>query len=92
MEFRAENVNVYVPSRLKGMASFSKLVSARRKWVVTRSVLSELVSHLIESQEVKRMQTTASPSMRDNVDLNNLITGVRTTMYHFLTDFRDEKL
>ena len=40
-----------VPSRLKGMASFSKSVSARRKWIVTRSVLSELVSHLIESQD-----------------------------------------
>ena len=33
-EFRAD-VNADVPSRLKGMASFSKSVSARRKWMVT---------------------------------------------------------
>ena len=38
------------------------------------------------------MQMTASPTKRDNVDLNNLITGMGTTMDHFLTDFRDEKL
>ena len=50
-EFRADNVNADVPSRLKGMAPFSKSVSARRKWIVTRIVLSELVSHLIESQD-----------------------------------------
>ena len=49
-KFRAD-VNADVPSRLKGMASFSKSVSARRKWIVTRIVLSELVSHLIESQD-----------------------------------------
>ena len=48
-EFRADNVNADVPSRLKGLASFSKSVSARRKWIVTRIVQSELVSHLIES-------------------------------------------
>ena len=50
MEFRADNVNADGQSRLKGMASFCKSVSAR-KWIVTRSVLSELVSHLIESQD-----------------------------------------
>ena len=49
-EFRADYVNADVPPRLKGMTSFSKSVSARRKWIVTRFVLSELVCHLIESQ------------------------------------------
>ena len=29
---------------------FSKLVSARRRWILTRSTLSELISHLIEIQ------------------------------------------
>ena len=51
LELRADNVDVDVPSRLKGMASFSKSVSVRRKWIVSRSVLSELVSHLIECQD-----------------------------------------
>ena len=51
LEFRADNVNADVRSRLKEMAPFSKLVSARRKWIVTRSVLSEHVNHLIESQD-----------------------------------------
>ena len=50
-EYRADNVNADVPSRLKGVASFSKSVNTRRKWIVTRSVLTELVSHLIESQD-----------------------------------------
>ena len=51
LEFRADNVNVYVPSRLKVIAILSKSVNARRRWLVTRSVLSELSSHLIESQD-----------------------------------------
>ena len=51
LEFRADNVNADVPSRLKGMTSFSKCVRARRKWIATRSVLIELVSHLIESRD-----------------------------------------
>ena len=38
------------------------------------------------------MQMTASPSERDNADLNKLITEIRTTIDSFLTDFRDEKL
>ena len=35
---------------------------------------------------------TQSSIKRDNVDLNKLITGIGTTMYPFLTEFRDEKL
>ena len=46
-----DNVNADVPSRLKGMASFSKCVSLRRKWIVTMLVVSEPVCHLIESQD-----------------------------------------
>ena len=38
------------------------------------------------------MQMTSSPIKRDNVDLNKLITGIRTSMDTFLTEFRDEKL
>ena len=38
---------------------FSKSVSARRKWIVTRSVLNEPVSHLIESQDWKITQMTS---------------------------------
>ena len=60
------------------MASFSKSVSARRKWIVTRIVLSELVSHIIEKQDRKRMQMTSSPIKRDNADLNKLITGIES--------------
>ena len=43
---------------------------------MTRSVLSELVSNLIESQDGKRMQMTPSPIKGDNVDKNKLITGI----------------
>ena len=35
---------------------------------------------------------TPNPIKRDNADLNKLITGIGTTMYPFLTYFRDEKL
>ena len=38
------------------------------------------------------MQMTSSPIKCDNADLNKLITGIRTAMDSFLTDFRDEKL
>ena len=92
LEFRADNVNADATSRLKGMASFSKLVSARRKWIVTRSVLSELVSHLIESQDWKRMQMTPIPFKRANADQSKLTTCIGTTLGPFLKDFWDEKL
>ena len=46
-----QSVNAMVPSRLKGMASFSESVSARRRWIVTKTVLSEHISHFIESQD-----------------------------------------
>ena len=35
---------------------------------------------------------TSSPIKRDNADLNKLITGIRTSMDSFLTDFPDGKL
>ena len=54
------------------------------------SVVSELVRHLIESQDWKGKQMTPSPIKHDNADLNKLITGIRTTLDAFLTDFRDE--
>ena len=38
------------------------------------------------------MQMIPSPIKCDNADLNKLITEIRTTVDHFLTDFRDEKL
>ena len=38
------------------------------------------------------MQMKLTPDKRDNVDLNKLITEIRTTVDPFLTDFRDEKL
>ena len=50
-EFGTYNVNADVPSRLMGMTSFSKSLIARRNWKVASYVLSELVSHLIESQD-----------------------------------------
>ena len=50
------------------------------------------MSHLIESQDLKRMQMTSSPIKHDNAGLNKLITGIGPTMDPFLTDFRDEKL
>ena len=48
--------NAGVPFRLKGMASFYESVSARRRWIVTRSVVSEHINHLIESDYWKRIQ------------------------------------
>ena len=38
------------------------------------------------------MQMKLTPDKRDNVDLNKLITEIRTTVDPFLNDFRDEKL
>ena len=38
------------------------------------------------------MQMTPSQIERDNVNLNKLLTGIRTSMDHFLTDYRDENL
>ena len=37
-------------------------------------------------------ELTPNPTKYDNIDLNKLITGIKTTMDPFLTDFRDEKL
>ena len=51
LEFRADNVSADVSSRLKGIASFSKSVSVKKRWRLTSPVLNELISHLIESQD-----------------------------------------
>ena len=87
LEFRADNVNANVPLRLKGIASFSKSVSARMGWIETRSVLSELISHLIESEDLENadvvQELTPSPIKRDDIDLNNLITWTMITMDNF---------
>ena len=48
-----QTVNADAASRLTRIASFSKSVSARRRWMVTRSVRSELVSHLMEKSGQK---------------------------------------
>ena len=56
---------------------------------MTRSVLSELVSHLMK---VRTKRDNTKPTKRDTADLNKLVTRIRTTMDTFLTDFPDEKL
>ena len=92
-----QTVNADVASRLTGITSFSKPVSARRRWMVTRSVRSELVSHLMDKSGQKPkadvvQELKPSRIQRDNADLNKLITGIGATMDPFLVDFREEKL
>ena len=92
-----QTVNADVASRLTGITSFSKPVSARRRWMVSRSVRSELVSHLMDKSGQKQkadvvQELKLSRIQRDNADLNKLITGIGATMDPFLVDFRKEKL
>ena len=79
MEFRADNVNANVPFRLKGILSFSKSVSARMGWIETVSVLSELISHLIESEDLENadevQELKPSPIKRDDIDLKIVSLG-----------------
>ena len=55
---------------------------------MTRSFLIELVSHLIEIQGRHNanvvQELTSRPIKYENVDLNNLITVISSTMDHFL--------
>ena len=65
-------------ARLTGIASFSQSVSARRRWMVTRSVRSELVGHLMNKSGLKPKPDVAQdlkPSriQRDNADLRLLL-------------------
>ena len=92
-----QTVNADAASRLTGIAAFSKSVSARKKWMVIRSVRSEIVSHLMEKSGQKPKTDVVqelSPNRikRDNVDLNKLVTGIGATMNPFLADFRNDKL
>ena len=92
-----QTVNADAASRLTGIASFSKSVSARRRWMVTRDVRSELVRHLMEKSGQKPKADVVQelkPSWikRDNADLNKLITGIGATMDPFLADIPGEKL
>ena len=48
-----QTVNIDAASRLTMIASFSQSVSARPRWMVTRSVQSELVGHLINKSGLK---------------------------------------
>ena len=55
---------------------------------MTRYFLSELVSHLIEIQGRQNadvvQELTSRPIKYENVNLNNLITVISSTMDHFL--------
>ena len=60
-----QTVNADSASRLTGIASFSK--SARRRmWIVTRFFLSELVSHLIESQGRQKCRCSTRADTKTN--------------------------
>ncbi|MCG7875152.1 MAG: hypothetical protein N0C90_02335 [Candidatus Thiodiazotropha endolucinida] len=92
-----QTVNADAASRLTGITSFSRSVSARRRWMVTRSVRSELVGHLMDKSGLKPkaavvQELKPSRIQRDNSDLKKIITGIGATMDPFLVDFRDDKL
>ena len=80
--FRSPGDLTLAAHRLTGIVSFSKSVGARMRWIVARSMRSELVRLLIEKSGPKKkadvvQELTQSRIKRGNVELNKISTSIR---------------
>jgi len=65
-----------------GITAFTQSVSARKRWMTTRTVRSSIVGHLMTKvgllkKEDVHKDTKQTRVERDNSDLQKLIAGVR---------------
>ena len=91
-----QTINADAASRLTGIAAFSSSDSARRRWMVTRSVRSAIVGHLLSKaglHTTEDITKTLKPHRiaKDNEDLQKVTDGIQNTMNPF-TDASDDNL
>ena len=83
-----QTVNADAASRSTGISAFSQSDSARRRWMITRSVRSAIIGHLLSSAGLKTSEDV-SKSLRpyrvvkDNEDLSKIIHAIQNTMNPF---------
>lgn len=83
-----QTVNAYAASRSTGIASFGQSDPARRRWMITRSVCSAKVGHLLKVSGMKAADDISKSLKpyritKDNEDLQKLIDGIENTMNPF---------
>ncbi|RUM44803.1 MAG: hypothetical protein DSY80_04015 [Desulfocapsa sp.] len=89
-----QTINADAASRSTGISAFSQSESAKRRWMVTRSVRSAIIGSLLGSAGLKAKEDV-SKSLRpyrikkDNTDLNKIIETIHTTMNPFAQEIDD---
>jgi len=89
-----QTVNANAASRQTGMASFVHSETARRRWMVTRAIRSEIVGNLM-CQAGMHFPEDITKDLRqnrikkDNEDFSKLVQGIKSTMNPFAQQSHD---
>ena len=91
-----QTVNADAASRSTGIAAFGLSDSARRRWMMTKSVRSAVLGHLLTSCGMKSNEDVSKSLKpyrvkRDNEDLHKLVDGIQNTMNPFSQE-KDDNL
>jgi hypothetical protein len=86
-----QTVNADAASRLTCIAAFGRSESARRRWMITMSVRSVTVGHLLTRCGLKSKEDISKSQRpyrvnKDNEDLQRLISGIQNTMNPFIQE------
>ena len=92
-----QTINADAASRLTGISAFSQSYTARRRWMITRSVRSAIVGALLSKTGIRKkgdvnQELKPSRIQRDNKDVSSLIDCIKATKNPFDTEIRNEDL
>ena len=83
-----QTINADAASCSTGITAFSQSDSAKQRWMITRSVRSKLVGHLLNAAGLKHKEDVSkslrpSRQKRDYEDLQKIIESIQSTMNPF---------
>ena len=89
-----QTVNADAASHSTGITAYTNSDSARKKWAITHSARSAVLSHLFKVTGLKSQEDTTKTLRphrvkKDNKDLGRVIEGVKNTMNPFSIDADD---
>lgn len=92
-----QTVNNDAASRLTGISAFTQSITARKRWMITRTVRSSIVGQLMAQAGLSHREDCShelKPSrvQKDNKDLQKIIHGIENTMIPFGDDTQDGNL
>ena len=92
-----QTINADAASCLTGISAFSRSTDARKRWMITRSMRSSIVSHLLKEAGMAKQEDTSQELQahrvkRDNEDVKKLTEGIKSTLNPFDEPACDENL